>query len=670
MPSFRLPLVWISIIALCAPCFAQSAVQSFIRGDTSGDGVVGIEDPIGTLSYLFVPGATVPACLDAADADDNGAISIGDAIYVLSFLFVDGSPTPPAPYPACGLDVGIDTLGCGSAAAGAACPLIADLTFDWPVPGQDTHDWVINNYVDLDPTTGATLDYMGGNKTYDGHRGIDIDVPNFRYMDTDWPIVAAAPGVVVDTEDSNEDRHMSCFGDWNYVKIQHANGWTSTYGHLKQGSVVVTTGQSVSTGQVLGVVGSSGCSTAPHLHFEVRDENNAVIEPFQEGMWNQAPTYNTPLGFMDVALYRQPVTNVAMVLDPPANISVIEPGETLGVGLSMAGGQAGSTIELRLRQPNGVTYASTTFAFSSVARHSFWWWNPTIGSGAPLGNWDLEIRTNGVLAAVYDLNVGSVLTGYRQVRHGVPGSSYQQVFDNLVANGYRPIWIDGYDYLGEPYFNLIFDKSPASGWFTYHGLTGTTHQTVFDDLTSQGYRLVHIDSYLDGGAIRYATIYEGGLGYAFAAYHGASTSDHQSQFSALASAGYRAKNISVVEVGGSTYYTALYDTKPVGGWVALSGLTAAQYQTEFDTQTAAGRELAYLDAYRQSGTPKYSAIWIAAGPSSWVARHALLSDEFQSEFDTWEGAGLATRFITAHQVTVTGGLFSYQGVHFSGFWSN
>jgi hypothetical protein len=56
----------------------------------------------------------------------------------------------------------------------------------WPVAGLEGRDWVINNYVDLDATSG-TLDYTGCRgseaKTYNGHNGIDIDVPNFRWMD-------------------------------------------------------------------------------------------------------------------------------------------------------------------------------------------------------------------------------------------------------------------------------------------------------------------------------------------------------------------------------------------------------------------------------------------------------------------------------------------------------
>src|SRR6185503_253815 len=55
----------------------------------------------------------------------------------------------------------------------------------WPLPGRDGPDWVINNYVDLDATSG-TLDYTGGTgseaKTYNGHTGLDLAVRNSGWV--------------------------------------------------------------------------------------------------------------------------------------------------------------------------------------------------------------------------------------------------------------------------------------------------------------------------------------------------------------------------------------------------------------------------------------------------------------------------------------------------------
>jgi hypothetical protein len=60
----------------------------------------------------------------------------------------------------------------------------------------------------------------------------------------------------------------------NHVVIDHGNGEYSIYAHLKQGSVVVKPGDKLSTGAIIGQVGSSGNSTEPHLHFQICDDAN------------------------------------------------------------------------------------------------------------------------------------------------------------------------------------------------------------------------------------------------------------------------------------------------------------------------------------------------------------------------------------------------------------
>jgi murein DD-endopeptidase MepM/ murein hydrolase activator NlpD len=86
------------------------------------------------------------------------------------------------------------------------------------------------------------------------HKGLDIANA------TGTPIWAAAAGEVF---------HAGTFGGYgNAVLIDHGNGMTTLYGH--QSRIAVSVGQQVSQGQVIGYIGSTGNSTGPHLHFEVR----------------------------------------------------------------------------------------------------------------------------------------------------------------------------------------------------------------------------------------------------------------------------------------------------------------------------------------------------------------------------------------------------------------
>ena len=100
-----------------------------------------------------------------------------------------------------------------------------------------------------------------------GHRGIDLVVPYGS------PIYAADGGTVV------RAGYDGSYG--NYVKIQHKNGLTTLYAHMS--SILVNTGDSVSQGQVIGKVGSTGNSTGPHLHFEVA-KNGSLVNPESYGI--------------------------------------------------------------------------------------------------------------------------------------------------------------------------------------------------------------------------------------------------------------------------------------------------------------------------------------------------------------------------------------------------
>ena len=95
------------------------------------------------------------------------------------------------------------------------------------------------------------------------HYGIDIA----NQMGT--PIYAAADGVVV------EAGPASGFGMW--VRIKHADGTTTIYGHIDR--ALVSAGQRVKAGQQIATMGNRGHSTGPHLHFEVWNASGAKINP-------------------------------------------------------------------------------------------------------------------------------------------------------------------------------------------------------------------------------------------------------------------------------------------------------------------------------------------------------------------------------------------------------
>lgn len=100
---------------------------------------------------------------------------------------------------------------------------------------------------------------------------------------------AAAGGTVTVADDGQPDRPPGLPGyHGNGVTIRTAGGLDVVYGHLKNGSIRVRPGQTVAAGQVIGALGSSGYSFAPHLHFMVLDQEGISVPYVFTGLADDA----------------------------------------------------------------------------------------------------------------------------------------------------------------------------------------------------------------------------------------------------------------------------------------------------------------------------------------------------------------------------------------------
>lgn len=156
-----------------------------------------------------------------------------------------------------------------------------------PVACEVGHTCFIQNYVDADPSSEAT-DYKCGSLTYDSHNGTDFRLKSRRQMGVG--VLAAAQGEVSRVRDGVADgslqetgrdavRNVEC---GNGVIIAHADQWETQYCHLAKGSVRVKPGDQVAAGDELGVVGLSGLTEFPHLHFTIKHRGKTV-DPFAYG---------------------------------------------------------------------------------------------------------------------------------------------------------------------------------------------------------------------------------------------------------------------------------------------------------------------------------------------------------------------------------------------------
>lgn len=126
--------------------------------------------------------------------------------------------------------------------------LVGDMEYSFYLESPLASDWYVS------------CPYGG----YSGHKGID--------MATSYgsKVMASEDGVVISARHSNVS-----YG--NCILIRHDNGYVTRYAHLSK--ILVSEGETVSKGEVIGKVGSTGNSTGPHLHFEVI-KNGVAQNPY------------------------------------------------------------------------------------------------------------------------------------------------------------------------------------------------------------------------------------------------------------------------------------------------------------------------------------------------------------------------------------------------------
>ncbi|MGL5066192.1 MAG: M23 family metallopeptidase [Microcoleus sp.] len=168
-----------------------------------------------------------------------------------------------------------------------AAPKPESPQFGQPIACTLGKDCFVMLYFDRDPGP-AAVDFGCGRQTYNGHDGTDFAIPDEKIMAQGVPVIASAAGKVLRVRDGVADRRLQNSTEkgniegiecGNGMVIDHGNGWDAQYCHLRKDSVVVKPGMEVAKGTKLGLVGTSGMTTFPHVHVTFRYQGKAV-DPF------------------------------------------------------------------------------------------------------------------------------------------------------------------------------------------------------------------------------------------------------------------------------------------------------------------------------------------------------------------------------------------------------
>ncbi len=288
------------------------------------------------------------------------------------------------------------------------------VAFDWPlqsVPALGYNSYyAINNYVDQNPA-GGIQDYNCGARTYNGHNGTDIDTWPFPWdmvTNNSVEVIAAEDGVIIAKQDGNDDDHCSCSGTWNAVFIQHADGSIAWYGHLKKNSLTSkSVGQTVIAGEYLGIVASSGCSTQPHLHFEVYEalpyQQSNLIDPFQgtcnpmnaQSWWAAQKPYREPTLNANLTHDAVPVHGCPGSNENPHFSNVFDAGTTAYFAAYYHDQLVNHVSGFVIRKPDGSVWNSWNHTSPNTYTKSWWYWFWTLPADGPNGTWKWEVTYQG-----------------------------------------------------------------------------------------------------------------------------------------------------------------------------------------------------------------------------------------------------------------------------------
>ncbi|NVO19479.1 MAG: peptidoglycan DD-metalloendopeptidase family protein [Bacteroidetes bacterium] len=289
-------------------------------------------------------------------------------------------------------------------------------SFIWPLKTanglNDCSYYYIGNYLDQDSTSPGIKDWNCGLVTYDGHQGTDIctyPYPFYKMDNNQVEIIAAASGTIINRVDGNYDKNCDWSnGNANYITIQHADGSVAMYWHMKMNSLTTRQiGQTVVAGEYLGIVGSSGASSAPHLHFEVL--SGITINTLNDAYSGPCNTLNANSWWAVQKPYTEPAIIEASVHPMLAVLPPCPATETPNEDSCFAAGSsakfytfyrnetAGMVDSMRIANPDGTTFTSWTHTSNVSHLCSYWISTKTLPTVA--GTYNFEAKYNGMMCS-------------------------------------------------------------------------------------------------------------------------------------------------------------------------------------------------------------------------------------------------------------------------------
>lgn len=249
-----------------------------------------------------------------------------------------------------------------------------------------------------------------------------------------------------------------------------------------------------------------------------------------------------------------------------------------------------------------------------------------------------------------------------KTKHGMSAAQYQAEFNTNSSSGYRLTCVNGYTVNGQERYTAIWEKISGPAMATHHGMSAAQYQTKFNQYKRQGYRLTSISGYGVGSAAKFAAIWEKKSGGAWSARHNLTAAQYQTEFNTHKNQGYRLRQVSGYVVNNTEYFAAIWEKAPGGAWAARHNLNGAQFQAAFNELSGQGYSLVNMSGYTKNNVSLYAGLWEKTTSPPRYVRHGISAGNYQHVHDNMYYQGYRPVFIQ--------GFASGSSSRFNGIWIN
>jgi formylglycine-generating enzyme required for sulfatase activity/CubicO group peptidase (beta-lactamase class C family) len=227
---------------------------------------------------------------------------------------------------------------------------------------------------------------------------------------------------------------------------------------------------------------------------------------------------------------------------------------------------------------------------------------------------------------------------------------YENWLARLRADGFRPVSLQVRDAGGEPRFQAVALQDGLSvPWEAPVGVDFDDEQKRFEELVGQSYRPLVRCGYLDGAAVRFASLWTRGGPDSWYSYHGLSGDDLGVKGTEMTKLGFRPESLQGYFNGEQTVFTACFVPGAGVAVEVLSGVPPARLGMGLARRKADGYRPISLGAYATAQGPRFPVIWLADQPGlAWELRLGLTAEQYRQEEDAWASRGYRPQTIVGY----------------------